>query len=172
MTNDLLTAQDYGLHSPDVSTMETTNLLLQQLIREIRKTHPSQRCVLALDWSNPAKVLDNKNDTVRIRFLASGKPVKSQHLVISNGTSVALSVGLNGPAVQYSGGTSGGPLHVEPVTTVQIPAEIEFIEIQAQASNATGQHIVINNDPTGLASIGLIGVYAWTIPNSDKDQTE
>lgn len=172
MANDLLEAQNYGLNGgPEIPTTETTNLLLQQLIREIRKTHPSQRCVIDSQYTNALKHLDVSSDLVTCRFLASGKPVKAQHLLISNSTSLSIAVGINEPAIMDSTSATGGPLTIASFGSLQIPAEIEFISLRIY-STTPGNDIVINNRPSGIAAAGVIGVYAWTIPNSDKDQTE
>ena len=173
MNNDLLTSEEYGLgaRNSDISTMETTNLLLQALIREIRKAHPSKLCVTDVQYNNAKKIIDSSADHVTVRFLDQGKPVKSQYLLITNGTPLSIAVGLNMPAVIDSTAAAGGPLTIKTFSYFQIPVEIEFVDITV-FSNTTGQNIHINNNPSGLGVNGVIGVYGWTVPNSDKDQTE
>lgn len=175
MVNDFLESTDYGLQqgkSTDISTMETTNLLLQQLIRETRKAHPSQRCVLDIDYSNPLKILDGNGDFCIVKFLSSGKPVKAQYILLSNNSNDVINVGVNEPVGLNAAGTYASGLRC-PTAGVPIPimAEVEYLYIRT-TSVATGQGIVVNNSPTGIGVNGQFQVYAWTIPNSDKDQTE
>ncbi len=175
MVNDFLESTDYGLQpgkSTDISTMETTNLLLQQLIRETRKAHPSQRCVLQIDYSNPAKILDSGADFVTIRFLSSGKPVKAQYVILCNNSDDVINAGINEPVILNAAGTYASGLRLPTANIpVNIFAEVESIQLRTTL-NTGGQGIVINNSPTGLGVHGCVQVYAWTVPNSDKDQTE
>lgn len=173
MNNDLL-VDNYGLglpSQPDISTMQTTNLLLQQLIREIRKAHPSQRCVLKIEYSNPLKILDSGADTVKITFLSSGKPVLGQYITVSNNTGEIVNVGLNEPVAENSAGTFATGVKIAAGGTFQIPVEIEAIHMRL-IGTTTGKGIAVGNTPAGTPANGTIQVYAWTIPNSDKDETE
>ena len=172
MNNDLLESSDYGLRGgSDVSTTETTNLLLQALIRETKKTHPSQRCVLQLQYTNPLKILDNGADSCEVKFLASGKPVLGQYLTISNNTGEIVNIGLNEPVSENSAGTFANGIKIAAGGTFQIPVEIEKIFVKLVTAG-TGKGIAVGNTPAGTPVNGLVTIYAWTIPNSDKDETE
>ena len=172
MGNDLLTAPDVsGFYRPDIATTESTNRLLLALIREVQKAHPSQRCVVALDYTNALKILDSGADSVFCRFLSSGKPVLAQYLTICNNTAEIVNVGLNEPVSLNAAGTFGSGIKIAAGGTFQIPVEIEKISIRL-IENTTGKGITVNNSPTGVPANGVISVYGWTVPNSDKDDSE
>lgn len=172
MNNDLLTAPDVPQNNvPDLAKIEGTNALLALLVRETRKSHPSQRCVCVFDYSNPQKILDSGADTCEVKFLSSGKPVRSQYLTISNNTGEILNVGLNEPVSLNGAGTFATGVKIPAGGTFQIPVEIEKVQLRLVA-NASGKGIVVNNTPAGIPTNGVVQVYAWTIPNSDKDETE
>lgn len=166
---DLLEAIQ-GNADADLAPFSTTNRLLLELIRETRKAHPSQRCVVDIQFSDARKILDDSTAVANLRFLAQGKPVLSQYLVVSNNTAVVLALGLNDPVSINAANTFAQGIRIPAGGTVQIPVEIETIQLRLVTA-AAAQGITINNSGDVPVN-GQIQVYAWTIPNSDKDDTE
>lgn len=157
----------------DITSLAFSSRVLLEILREIRKSHPSQRCVLDLQFSRADKTLTDAIDFVDIRFLAMGKPVLSQYLAISNNTANIIAVGLNEPVVINAAGTFSNGIRIPAGGTFQIPVEIEKIQIRLVEAGAAVS-TVINNGSGGAAIPvdGAIAVYGWTIPQSDKDTTE
>lgn len=172
MPNDLLEATSYGSGGPpNPASTESTNLLIRELIREIRKMHPSQRCVVKTEYNNGATALNGIEETARCTFLSSGKPVKAQYLVVSNNTAEIVNLGLNEPVAINAAETFSTGVKIAAGATFQLPVEIEAIYLRLTSQNS-GRAITINGGPTGVGVNGTIQVYAYTIPNSDKDETE
>lgn len=170
---DFLEARQAPNTDNDITSLAFSSRVLLEILREIRKSHASQRCVLDLQFSNPLKILDSAADIVDIRFLAQGKRVLSQYLTVTNNTDVAINVGLNESVVENAALTFASGIRVAGGATVQIPIEIENIQIRL-TSNTVARGIVINNGNAGVGipANGTVQVYSWTIPLSDKDDTE
>lgn len=159
----------------DITSLAFSSRVLLEILREIRKAHPSQRCVIDAQFSRADKTLTDAADTVDIRFLAMGKPVLSQHLNISNNTGELIAVGLNEPVVLNAAGSAANGIRIPAGQRFEIPVEIEKIQIRlVKAPADPGTPIVINNGSFGadIPVDGCIVVYGWTIPQSDKDTTE
>lgn len=173
-TPDFLVADKYADTSQEFRDLSLSNQILLGIWREIRKAHPSQRCVISSQFSNAAQVLNNGTDIVDIRFLAMGKPVQAQYLIISNNTDIVINVGLNDPVLLNAAGTFATGIRMPAGTTQQFPIEIEKIQIRLDTVVAGPLAIPINNGRAGLdiPVAGTISVYAWTIPFSDRDDTE
>jgi hypothetical protein len=169
---DFLDAIQQSDRGNDTIALAFSNKVLLAILREIRKTHPSQRCVVIVDYTNAGKVLDSAVDTATIKFLSQGKPVLSQYLVVCNNTDVAINVALNEPVSINPATTFATGIRIPGGGTLQIPVEIENIQIRLTTNAAGPLGIIINNAPTGVPTAGEIQVYGWTIPNSDKDDTE
>lgn len=172
---DFLIADKYADTSQEFRDLSLSNQILLGIWREIRKAHPSQRCVVDLQFSNPLKVLNNGDDTVECRFLAMGKKVQSQYLIVNNNTDTDINVGLNEPVMRNNvfgsgirvNGVAAGASHV-----LHVPVELEYISIRLMTAGAGPLSIPINNSTPVANPGGQIQVYAWTIPFSDRDDTE
>lgn len=171
---DFLEAAQGPNTSSDITSLAFSSRTLLEILREIRKSHPSQRCVLDPQFSNAAKVLDSGVDYVDIRFLAMGKPVLAQYLTICNNTDGIIAIGLNEPVIPNAAGTFSNGIRIPAGGIFQIPVEIEKIQIRLVTNVAGPLGITINNGSggTGIPAAGAITVYGWTIPQSDKDATE
>lgn len=156
----------------DITSLAFSSQVLLQILREIKKAHPSQRCIVDAQFSSATKVLDSSADFVDIRFLAQGKPVLAQYVVISNNTNSPISVGINEPVIVNAANTfATGIMIAATEPTLQLPVEIEKIQIRVIAAGP-GLAIPVNNSTQGVPVAGQINVYGWTIPHSDKDATE
>lgn len=172
---DFLIADKLADTTDEYRQLTLNNQILLGIWREIRKTHPSQRCVIDLQFSNPLKILDVIGDTVKVRFLSQGKPVLSQYMIIANNTASVFNIGLNEPVSTNAAGTFSNGIRLLAGTNTHIPVEIENIYISPDvAGGAAALGVVLQNGNagTGIPVNGTIQVYAWTIPFSDKEDTE
>lgn len=172
-TPDFLVADKFADTTQEYRDLSLSNQILLGIWREIRKTHPSQRCVIDLQFSNPLKILDSKADSVSIRFLAQGKPVQAQYLLVSNNTASTMAIGLNEVVMTNAAATFSTGVRIAAGTVFQIPVEIEKAHLTVDAAGP-GLGIVVNNGQSGadIPVNGTVQIYAWTIPFSDKEDTE
>lgn len=153
--------------------------LIEQALLGLKKAHPSIRCTLDIDYSNPANLLVTNADRADVRFLYQGKPVKAQKVLIGaqtvrsiniaiNEVSLVESTGNRGNGIEILGG-SGNPLWFT------IDAEVEWISI-GLVSTVVGQSISVGKPPidgiTGTAFGGMVPIYAWTIPQADMMESD
>lgn len=173
-STDFLEAENQGERSPDIASLSFTNRALLAINRTLRKAHPSQRCVIDLQFSNPLKVLDTQDDQVTVRFLAQGKPVLSEYLVICNNTDHIIAIGLNEPVAHNAAGTFSSGVRLAGGATLQIPVELEKLHIMVNSAAGAGALGIVcqnGNAGAGVPVNGTIQIYAWTIPSSDEDDT-
>lgn len=152
-------------------------LLLREMklaVRELRKTHPSQRCVVRTEITGPdPRYLTGPSDRARITFLANGNKVKSQYLIISNNTNSPIGVGIN-ESIKINGAltTTGMMVQGNPGNSIiPVTAEVEFLEISNLAAGGPFT-VTVNNSDKGvdLTPGGAIYVYAWTIPEASYEE--
>lgn len=171
---DFLVAEESAERSPDIASLSFTNRALLGILRTLKKTHPSQRCVIDLQFSNPQRILDAQGDRVTVRFLAQGKPVLAEYLVVSNNTGSIINIGLNEPVVNNAAGTFANGVRLAAGGTFQIPVELEFISIGIDVAGGAGPLGIVcqnGNAGAGIPVNGTIQIYGWTIPSSDEDDT-
>jgi hypothetical protein len=162
-TLDLLEGRASQLPTGFTELMMAQNDLLFAILKEIRRTHPDQRTVLDLQFTNPLRVLAAVDDRVRIRFLNEGKPVKSLYTLVSNNCDQVIGIGINEPVLTNATDTSGYQLAIG--GKVEIEAEIEFLEIGVVAGGAVSVGI---NNSAGLATNGVVAIYGWTLPSEAR----
>lgn len=146
--------------------------ILRDIRTELRKTHPSQRCVPYLEFrpNRGTGLLTASSDICRIWFRNNGKQVKSQYLIIGNASDGNISVTLNEP-LQFGVSTlDGNGIGINAVggggpTVLTVQAEIEFVEVRF--ISAGGKLVAVNNSAPVPAN-GVITVYGWTIPEQSQ----
>ena len=190
MINSPQDAQDFALQrdllefgrgnresiSPELAD---NNRLLRQILMELRKTHPSIRCSIDVQYTNPLKILAGPLDRADIRFLYQGKPVKAQKLIVGQSVNRQLNIAINEPAVTNSAGDRGNGIwflaNVSNPQFIELTAEIEWISISL-VTNTTTNTISVGAPPiTGITAGttgGHIPIYAWTVPQADRIETE
>ena len=178
LQRDLLEYGRKGLGTVPLELADN-NRLLRQILMELRKTHPAIRCTIDVQYTNPLKILAGPQDRADIRFLYQGKPVKAQKVIVGQSVNRQLNVAINEPAIINTAGDRGNGIWFLANTSnpqfITIDAEIEWISI-ALVTNTTTNTISVGQPPiTGITAGttgGHIPVYAWTVPQADKIETE
>lgn len=167
-----------GGGDPSMPVEEPNSRLLKQILWELRKTHPSIRCYIDVQYTNPLGIIAGPNDRADVRFLYNGKPVKAQYVIVGQSVGRALNVAINEASFVEPTGTRGNGIWLLTNTSnpqyLEIKAEVEMISI-GQLSNAASTLSVARPPTTGItvgAGGGVIPVYAWTVPQADMMELE
>lgn len=143
------------------------NQLLTEILRTLKRSRPSQRAVTDVQMTNGANVLNTYQDRATVRFLNSGKPVKSLYTIVRNSSTQNIGVAVNESLTTDGASTTGYFLgnRTSAYGWLILPTEIEFLTI-AVISGAGGLGIPVNNsnDAGFSAANGCITVYGWTVP--------
>lgn len=179
LTRDLLEFGREGKTSVDSPILASNNKLLRQILMELRKTHPAIRCTIDVQYTNPLKILSGPLDRADVRFLYQGKPIKAQKIIVGQSINRGLNVAINEPSLINSAGDRGNGIWFLANTSnpqfITLDAEIEWISIGLVTATTTNTISVGQPPPTGITAGttgGHIPVYAWTVPQADKIETE
>lgn len=168
-----------GGGDPSIPVDEPSNRLLKEILWELRRSHAGIRCVVDVQYSNPAGLLTGPLDRADVRFLYNGKPVKAQRILVGQSVNRGLNVAVNEPSVIEPTGTRGNGLWLLANTSnpqyLELNAEVEWISIGLITNTTTNVISVGKAPPTGITpgtTGGLIPVYAWTVPQADMMEQE
>lgn len=171
MTADFL-EDDRALEAapPRMDFVDNEILLLKQIVLELQKTHPSQRCVCQLQFNNGQNILTRGTDVCKVQFLHQGQFVKAQLLIVANACDDEVSVTLNEPQQRGVAANDANGIHLSAsgsgsVQYIILPVEIEYIEVGLVTTNTTRQ-TQVNNSAQTVPANGTITVYAFSVPNA------
>lgn len=153
-------------------------LLLREMklaVRELRKTHPSQRAVVRVDISGPdPRYLTSIADIAHVTFFANGNQVKAQYIIISLNREGLTSFTINEPLRMVVNGVSNGIILGDLLggrpNFIDIHAEVEYLEFGIPSSTIN-QTVEVQGSAKGISMTGqgAISVYAWTIPEASYE---
>lgn len=150
---------------PYTDMLDQEVAILNRILNEVQKTHPSQRCFCQLQFNNGNNILTRGTDVCKILFMHQGQNVKSQLTIIANASDDEISITLNEPQQRGTNANDANGIHLSTsgsgMQYIVLPVELEYIEV-GLVTTSTTRAVQVNNSAQLVPANGTITVYAFT----------